>query len=78
MGVWSTIKRWRGICATWGSPRAVRQGLSDYFAFYTYRRPHQALAYQTPAVAYAEQEGAKRNQVTQPSVHITGAGVGTN
>ena len=33
---------------------AARAGLADYFAFYNHERPHQALAYRTPAEVYGE------------------------
>ncbi len=57
--LWRTVKYEHVYLHEHDTPRAVRQGLSDYFAFYNYQRPHQALAYQTPAVVYAGKEGGK-------------------
>jgi len=34
------------------SPKEARQGLTRYLDFYNQRRPHQALAYRTPAEVY--------------------------
>ena len=36
----------------YANPKEARRGLTDYFDFYDYRRPHQALNYQTPAAIY--------------------------
>lgn len=34
------------------NPREARQGITRYRAFYNGQRPHQALAYRTPAAVY--------------------------
>ncbi len=34
------------------TPREARIGLTNYFEFYNYHRPHQSLQYQTPAEVY--------------------------
>ncbi|MBP8997654.1 MAG: integrase core domain-containing protein [Anaerolineaceae bacterium] len=33
----------------YASPRGVQVGLTRYFHFYNFERPHQALDYYTPA-----------------------------
>ncbi len=76
--LWRTVKYEHVYLHEHATPRAVRQGLSDYFAFYNYRRPHQALAYQTPAVIYAGKEATNHNRSTLPSAHLAVAGVETN
>jgi putative transposase len=39
----------------YASPHEARAGLSRYLAFYNHERPHQALAYRTPAEVYFQQ-----------------------
>ena len=48
-----TVKDERVYLREYTMPREVRQDLGEYFTFYNYERPHQALAYQTPAAVYA-------------------------
>ena len=36
----------------YASPREARTGLTRYFNFYNFERPHQTLNYQTPAQVY--------------------------
>jgi putative transposase len=36
----------------YGSPREARQGITRYMALYNGQRPHQSLAYRTPATVY--------------------------
>ena len=38
---------------SYGTPREARQSLARYVRFYNHERPHQALAYRTPAEVYA-------------------------
>ncbi len=42
---------------------SLHQGLTEYFRFYNYKRKHQSLGYQTPAVWYkGEKEGKEKVQ----------------
>lgn len=76
--LWRTVKYEHVYLHEHATPREVRQGLGDYFAFYNYRRPHQALAYQTPAVVYAGKEGATHTGAAQPSAQRELGAPGTN
>jgi putative transposase len=51
--LWRSVKYEEVYLNDYQSPREARIGLSRYFAFYNFERPHQALDYRTPAVAYA-------------------------
>jgi transposase InsO family protein len=42
----------------YGSVSDARGQLGRYFRFYNQERPHQALAYRTPAAVYAEAKAA--------------------
>ena len=42
----------------------ARQGLAGYFGFYNTARPHQALAYRTPAEVHFGGGGRTCNKVT--------------
>ena len=57
--LWRSVKYEEVYLKDYASPKEARQGLERYFAFYNHERPHQALAYQTPAAMYA----AKRQDV---------------
>lgn len=57
--LWRSVKYEEVYIKDYASPKEARQGLERYFAFYNHERPHQALAYQTPAAMYA----AKRQDV---------------
>jgi transposase InsO family protein len=50
------------------SPRKALAGVSRYLAFYYHKRPHQALAYHTPAEVYfrpwANQDGVLARPVS--------------
>ncbi len=50
--LWRTVKYEEVYLHDYASPREARQGLATYFRFYNYERPHQALAYQSPAEVY--------------------------
>ncbi len=50
--LWRTVKYEHVYLQDYGSPRAVRQGLTNYLHFYNEDRLHQALGYQTPAAMY--------------------------
>jgi putative transposase len=50
--LWRSVKYEHVYLREDSTPRAVRQGLEEYFDFYNHRRPHQALDYRTPAQLY--------------------------
>lgn len=50
--LWRTVKYENIYINDYHTPKEVRHGLTDYFDFYNQRRPHQALAYRTPAAVY--------------------------
>ena len=50
--LWRTVKYEEVYLHEYASPREARRGLTTYFPFYNDERPHQALAYQTPAAVY--------------------------
>ncbi len=50
--LWRTVKYEEVYLHDYASPREARMGLSAYLLFYNHERPHQALAYRTPAEVY--------------------------
>ena len=52
--LWRSVKYEEVYLKDYDSVPAARAGLGDYFAFYNHERPHQALAYRTPAEVYGE------------------------
>lgn len=50
--LWRTVKYEEVYRHDYASPKEARQGLTRYFDFYNQQRPHQALAYRTPAGVY--------------------------
>jgi putative transposase len=50
--LWRTVKYEEVYLNDYLTPRDTRTGLSRYFTFYNYERPHQALDYLTPAEVY--------------------------
>ena len=55
--LWRTVKYEDVYPNKYETPKEVFGGLSDYFPFYNWKRPHQALAYQTPAQVYHQALG---------------------
>ena len=49
--LWRTVK-YEVYLQDYGTPREAIQGLERFFTLYNRQRPHQALAYQTPAAVY--------------------------
>lgn len=56
--LWRSVKYEEVYLNDYASPREARLGLSRYFHFYNFERPHQALDYLTPAVVYAGKDQA--------------------
>lgn len=50
--LWRTVKYEDVYLKGYETPRQVYSGLRDYFGYYNQQRPHQALAYRTPALVY--------------------------
>jgi putative transposase len=67
---WRTLKYEDAYLKDYESPRAARVGLGEYFQFYNYERPHQALGYRTPAELYwgkvDNQNGRARKEQNLP------------
>ena len=54
--LWRSVKYEEVYLNDYASPREARMGLSRYFHFYNFERPHQALDYKTPAAVYAAKD----------------------
>jgi putative transposase len=50
--LWRSVKYEEVYLYEYQTPKQARTGLTAYFDFYNYRRPHQALDYATPAEVY--------------------------
>jgi putative transposase len=50
--LWRTVKHEDVYLRRYESVPALRAGLVRFFAFYNHQRPHQGLAYRTPAAVY--------------------------
>jgi putative transposase len=50
--LWRTVKYENVYLQDYASPREARAGIREYLEFYNQRRPHQSLAYRTPAEVY--------------------------
>lgn len=50
--LWRSVKYEEVYLNDYTTPRDARLGLTRYFNFYNYERPHQSLDYQTPAQVY--------------------------
>jgi putative transposase len=50
--LWRTVKYEDIYLREYADGWALREGLAKYFRFYNEQRPHQALAYRTPAEVY--------------------------
>ena len=50
--LWRTVKHEDVYVRRYETVPALRAGLLRFFTFYNTERPHQALAYRTPAVVY--------------------------
>jgi putative transposase len=59
--LWRSLKYELIYPGDFQSGAALFAGLTDYFDFYNYQRPHQALAYQTPADLFPHQHKRKKS-----------------
>jgi putative transposase len=59
--LWRTIKYEEVYLHDYQTPKQARTGLTAYFDFYNYRRPHQALDYLTPAEVFFANTSAISN-----------------
>jgi putative transposase len=50
--LWRTVKYEEVYLHDYQTPKQARTGLTAYFDFYNYRRPHQVLNYLTPAEVF--------------------------
>lgn len=50
--LWRNVKYEEVYLKQYSSPSEARKGISEYFQFYNYSRPHQSLNYKTPAQIY--------------------------
>jgi hypothetical protein len=64
--LWRTIKYENVYLSDYETPRAVRQGLTDYLEFYDLDRPHQSLGYRTPAEVYFDADLARPKPAFRP------------
>lgn len=54
--LWRSVKYEEVYLQDYRTPRDARLGLNRYFMFYNYERPHQSLAYLSPAVCYYDHD----------------------
>lgn len=50
--LWRSVKYESVYLSQWEAVLEARKGLQQYFKFYNYERPHQALGYRTPWMVY--------------------------
>ncbi len=62
--LWRSVKYEDVYLKDYANPKEARRALTAYFDFYDHRRPHQALAYRTPASVYAS-PGVGESAATQ-------------
>ena len=67
--LWRSVKYEEVYLNEYAIPRQARQGLSHYFQFYNYERPHQALGYLTPAQLYLTKMNMLTNDNEQRSMN---------
>ncbi|MBP7092131.1 MAG: IS3 family transposase [Anaerolineaceae bacterium] len=56
--LWRSLKYEEVYLNDYESPREARMGITRYFNFYNFERPHQALGYRTPAQVYTAKDSA--------------------
>lgn len=57
--LWRTVKYEWLYTHGYGAVAELQAGLAEYFGFYNSTRPHQSLAYRTPAQVYSEGAGRR-------------------
>ena len=62
--LWRSVKYEEVYLKEYGAVDDARHGLEGYFGFYNTARPHQALAYRTPAEVHFAVGGRRCNNVT--------------
>ncbi len=62
--LWRSVKYEEVYLKDYGAVDEAREGLTQYFGFYNTARPHQALAYRTPAEVHFGGSGRRSNNVT--------------
>jgi putative transposase len=67
--LWRSVKYEEVYLNEYAIPRQARQGLTHYFQFYNYERPHQALGYLTPAQLYLTKMNMLTNDNEQRSMN---------
>jgi putative transposase len=65
--LWRSVKYEEVYLNDYQSPREARIGLTRYFNFYNFERPHQALDYRTPAAAYVSSPEMLYSTLTKES-----------
>lgn len=58
---WRSFKYEEVYIHNYETPREARTGIARYMAHYNHQRPHQALAYRTPAAVYFAAPSADRD-----------------
>ena len=61
--LWRSIKYEEVYLHSYASPREARQNLSRYMRYYNEERPHQSLAYRTPAEVYFGSENQQQDSI---------------
>ena len=69
--LWRSVKYEEVYLNDYSSPREAHSGLTHYFHFYNFERPHQALDYQTPAHVYAVKDPLMLSSTLRKGVHLT-------
>ena len=54
--LWRSVKQEKIYINEYKSVKEVFAGICEYFSFYNYRRPHQALGYKTPYEIYSKSD----------------------
>jgi len=70
--LWRTVKYEEVYLHEYDSPREARQDLATYFHFYNNERPHQALAYRTPAQVYFAEKPCPAETTSTVEMWTTG------
>jgi len=65
--LWRSVKYEEVYLKDYQTPREARAELREYFQFYNFERPHQSLAYKTPAQVYFGQE---KDDIQRGGVHL--------